>query len=281
MKKATLRDAVYGLAVADAMGVPAEFQSRGTYYIESMVGGGMHNQPRGTWSDDTSMTLATCASIKEKGGVDTKDIRKKFCDWLYLGKYTIDGKAFDCGNTVAEALNSNKGCVGDRSNGNGSLMRVIPLAFLKVADKTIENVSAITHAHNISKYACVIYVRLAQALREGIPLKQAIEALSEEEPFQRLSTIGTFSEDEIGSGGYVVDTLEASLWCLATTYTYKDCIIKAINLGSDTDTVAAVAGGLAGIVYGYEAIPAEWIDVLRGKDIIDNCLFRHDDEKES
>lgn len=273
-KTATLKDAVYGLAVGDALGVPGEFQNRGSYRIESMVSGGIHRQQRGTWSDDTSMTLATCASIKDASKIDVKDIRRRFRAWLYDGEYTVDGKAFDCGNTVSEALSSGQGCAGEKSNGNGSLMRIIPLAFLDVDRKTIEEVSAITHAHELSRQACAHYVEYARRLRAGCSTKQSLRVFNKmEKPFDRLDRIDRLEEKDIKSTGYVIDTLEAALWCLTTTDTYRDCLIRAVNLGNDTDTVAAVAGALAGIYYGYEAIPQEWLNDLRGKEVIDACLF--------
>lgn len=273
-KEATLKDAVYGLAVGDALGVPGEFQDRGSYRIESMVGGGIHRQPCGTWSDDTSMTLAMCASIKDQAKVDIEDIRKRFCAWLFEGEYTVDGKAFDCGNTVSEALSTGNGCTGEKSNGNGSLMRIIPLAFLETDSKTVEEVSAITYAHKISKLACVYYIAYAKRLLVGCSPKQSLRVFTKiDPPFDRLDQIDKLEENDVKSTGYVVDTLEAALWCLTTTDTYKDCLIKAVNLGNDTDTVAAVAGALAGIYYGYDAIPQDWLSALRGKDVIDACLF--------
>lgn len=283
---ATLRDAIYGLAVGDALGVPAEFQKRGTYVITDMVGGGCHSQPKGTWSDDTSMTLASCDSIRVQGRIDCEDILCRFRKWYYAGDYTVDGVAFDIGNTVAAALDSGKGQTSVSSNGNGSLMRSIPLAFVRdISDPQIRQVSAITHAHKISEDACVLYVRYAQDLmRGGNPNQQDLttgrtpcQALSRfsscAAPFERLATINTLDENDIKSSGYVVDTLEAALWCLTTTSDFASCVLMAVNLGEDTDTIAAVAGGLAGIVYGDDAIPARWLAELRGKELIEACLF--------
>lgn len=273
MNKSRLRDAVYGLAVADAVGVPAEFKKRGSFLITDMVGYGMYNQPAGTWSDDTSMTLATCNAIREYKCLDIGAIRKAFECWLFQGAFTPDGVVFDCGGTTSTAIYHGHGCFDQESNGNGSLMRIIPLAFLDVTDEEIQDVSAITHGHEISKRACVIYVRLAQKLLSGDSIMAAVQNLDEQSPFDRLSTIERLTEIEIRSSGYVVDTLEAALWCLVKTTNYKDCILKAVNLGYDTDTVAAVAGGLAGIIYGFEGIPGEWIETLRAKELIEQCLF--------
>lgn len=266
-----LRAAIYGLAVADAVGVPYEFKTRGSFVATDMVGHGTHNQPKGTWSDDTSMTLATCASIKSCGGIDTVDMLKKFRAWANDGEYAIDGRVFDIGGTTSMALCRGKGGIDEWSNGNGSLMRIAPLAFTDASDEEIEAVSAITHAHEISKSACVCYVHIARSLISGKSLAEVLETL--DSPFERLKGIAALDESEIKSGGYVVTTLEAALWVLAKTDNYRDAVLKAVNLGKDTDTVAAVAGALAGIIYGIDGIPSDWMDSLRGKDIIEACLF--------
>ena len=268
-----VRDAIYGLAVADALGVPFEFMDRGSFEAVGMTGFGTHLQKPGTWSDDTSMTLATCASIKEHGWIDIADIRKRFEDWLFNSEYTVDNYVFDCGIATGEALRTGKGRTNIRSNGNGSLMRMIPLAFVECDFDMISEVSGITHGHIISKIGCNIYVYVAKRLLAGYKLSDIVKELICEEPYERLHKIDELEEDQIKSSGYVVDTLEAALWCLLKTDNYKDAILKAVNLGDDTDTVAAVTGGLAGIMYGYGSIPKEWLETLRGKEIIERCLF--------
>lgn len=270
-----LKDAIYGLAVGDALGVPYEFRKRGEFLCQDMVGHGTHGQIEGTWSDDTSMTLATCASIKNKKGVDTADIRKEFENWLFHGKYTPFGEVFDCGNTCSTAIYDKKGCTGERSNGNGSLMRILPLAFVDgVTDEQIRKVSAITHGHQISMSACVAYVRIAIDLLNGKDLKASIkEHVKRDSILDAVLWIEEYEEEEIASSGYVVDSFEAAFWCLLTTDNYRDCVLKAVNLGDDTDTTAAIAGGLAGILYGYDNIPKEWIDKLQKKELIEDCLF--------
>lgn len=274
-QKKLLRAAVYGAAVGDALGVPHEFLWRGEFECTEMIGGGAHGQVAGTWSDDTSMILATCDSIRAKRGrIDIADMRKRFCDWAYKGKYTPDGVCFDIGTATSTALYEGVGCKGERSNGNGSLMRIVPLAFTKATDEQIAAVSAITHAHRISTEACVAYVHIARALAEGSSPEEAIlRHAPTNHPFERVKGIGQVDVDDIESSGYVVHTLEAALWCLLNTKTYAECVTAAVNLGRDTDTTACVAGALAGIVYGPEAIPPEWMECLRAKDIIERCLF--------
>lgn len=257
-----LRDAIYGLAVADALGVPFEFKERGTFICQDMVGFGTWNKEAGTWSDDTSMTLATCKSIKDKGRVDIEDIRKNFKAWLFDDAFTADGKVFDVGGTTREALTLNRGMDDYYSNGNGSLMRILPLAFTNASDEEIEKVSSITHAHEISRKACLDYVHIARKLIAG----EKLESLG-------LDDLKNKSEEEIKSTGFVLHTLEASLWCILKTNNYRDAVLKAVNLGDDTDTTGAVTGGLAGIIYGFDEIPKEWIDKLKNKDLIEDCLF--------
>lgn len=205
--------------MGDALGVPYEFRARGTFGCTGMAGHGSHNQPAGTWSDDTSMALATCDSIRATGRA------------------------------------------GERDNGNGSLMRTLSLAFTGATDDEVRAVSAITHAHATSCEACVRMARVARGLIAG------------EGPRDVAGEFVGVPESEIRSGGFVLDTERAALWRLANTSSYAECVLAAVNLGDDTDTTAAVAGGLAGIVYGMEGIPSEWLDALLGKATIDACLF--------
>lgn len=283
MTDTKLRDAIYGTAIGDALGVPYEFMERDTFVCTGMAGHGTHNQPKGTWSDDTSMALATAKSLKDNhGAVDLADIRHNFELWLYKEEFNCNGRTFDVGNTTANAIIGRKGCTDVMSNGNGSLMRIIPLAFTECTDDEIRAVSAITHGHRISTEACVIYVHLARRmLAEPWDRKEDRKAYFErllneekyEAPFERLSRLPELSRDEIRSTGYVVDTLEAAVWCLVTTESFEECLLKAVNLGKDTDTVGAVAGGLAGIFYDFSEFPKEYIRTLRNKTLIGSCLF--------
>ena len=192
----------------------------------------------------------------------------KFCEWAFDAKYTVDNVVFDMGITTHCALRNGKGEEDEYSNGNGSLMRIIPLAFTDADDELISKVSAITHAHQISKDACCEYVDICRKLLDGKSLKDILS-----ECLGRLPKLCTLEEAEIKSSGFVIDTLEAALWSAVTTDNFKDALLKAVNLGRDTDTVGAVAGGIAGIIYGFEGIPTEWLETLRGKDIIEECLF--------
>lgn len=256
----TLRDCIYGQAVADALGVPYEFRPRGTFLCTGMVGHGSHNQPAGTWSDDTSMALAICDSYRELGRIDVEDIRARFVRWYRQGAYTVDG-LFDIGNATRAALERGHGLSGEWDNGNGSLMRTVPLAYTDATDDEARAVSAITHAHAVSTEACVAMVKVARELIGGAEVADVAG-----------DAAGRPAKD-IKSGGYVRDTYDAALWCLANTSSYAECVLAAVNFGDDTDTTAAVAGALAGIVYGMEGIPGEWLSALRGSEVIEACLF--------
>ena len=301
---------IIGLAVADALGVPVEFKTRSYLKrnpVTDMIGYGTYNQPPCTWSDDTSLTLCLLDSLRN--GLDYEDIMKKFYSWYRVAEYTPHGNVFDVGTTTNAAISRYaRGvpaleCGGkrDEDNGNGSLMRILPLSFYlrgKYGDnytenpevyQIIHNVSSLTHAHPKSLIACGIYLTIAECLFDAKDLNKAIytgltkaDEFYHKHPFSRFLKhfnklynldFDTLSEDFIDSGGYVIPTLEAALWCLLNTDSYEKCVQKAVNLGNDTDTVAAVAGGLAGLFYGYEAIPEKWIKQIHRLDYIKElCL---------
>ena len=288
-----VKGAIFGLAVADALGVSVEFEPREKLQknpVDKMLGFGSHNVPKGTWSDDTSMVLCTLNSIAQKGKIDLVDNILQFSKWAEDGYMTPHGEIFDIGRTTLAALRNywkskdvyTCGGKSDYDNGNGSLMRIMPVSlynyFKNVSkEESIQNVhevSALTHAHERSLIACGIYDFIVRELIKSPGKVSVKNALKETEKYYADYTeINHYKRifDEnfidvdislIKSSGYVVDTLEAAIWCILNTDNYKDCVLKAVNLGEDTDTVAAVAGGIAGILYGYDNIPKEWINTL-------------------
>jgi len=305
-----IKAGIYGLCVADALGVPAETRTREDLKqnpITGMVGGGIHQQPAGYWSDDSSMTLCLADSIGKVGYYHTHDIMARFNDWSSNGAYTPGGKKFDIGNTCAHAISRYRrgvtpalcGSNKMNENGNGSLMRILPLAFVlygkygkditkhKKAMEDIHKISGLTHRHPLAQSACGIYISIACHLLAGEQLHRAVhdgveKALDWYAGHQRFSDyvsywkgiafVGQRKEETIYSGGYVVESLETALWCLVKTRSYKECVLKCVNMGYDADSTAAIAGGLAGIYYGFESIPQEWLDKLAAKDIIDDCV---------
>ena len=175
-----VKDGIIGFIVGDALGVPVEFNSRHELEEDPVTGMrsyGTYSQPSGTWSDDSAMTLATMHSLVQKQGIDYEDMMEKFVEWVEDGKYMQGNNTFDIGITTRSAIERyefNKisptlcGGTGERDNGNGSLMRVLPLAYIKDIDyETIENISALTHGHKRSKIACVLYVEIAKSMLEN------------------------------------------------------------------------------------------------------------------
>lgn len=274
-------DAIMGFAVGDALGVPAEFKKRDTFHISGMTGFGTHNQPAGTWSDDTSMTLATMESIARTGGIEPEDIMHNFSEWMINNKFTPHGKVFDYGASTYRAIMRYVGGTkaeycGDTDfecNGNGALMRILPLAVIEnISPAQVQAVAGLTHAHEISQKACMLYIVIAKMIISGKSFRDFIESVTEySDAYFYLNSIATLGRDEIKSTGYVADTLQAALWCLYHTHSYRDCVLTAVNLGEDTDTIAAVAGGLAGLVYGVggeAGIPEDWIFQIARKEMI-------------
>ena len=281
---------IIGLAVGDAMGVPLEFCMREKLMknpTTEMKGYGSHDVPKGSWSDDTSMTLATIDSISKNGKIVPSDIANNFIEWMRNAKYTPTEKVFDIGRTTLQALArcelmvekaEEAGGNGEMDNGNGSLMRILPLAYYcyskKMEDeeilKEVKVVSSITHRHEISIMGCYIYTLFAIELLKGKSFKDAYKKIKRTNysyfsnncihRYDRIlkNNIAKYKIDDISSQGYVVSTLEATLWVLFNTKNYNQAIIRAINLGNDTDTIGACVGGLAGISYGLDSINEVW-----------------------
>lgn len=302
-----LADAIWGHCVGDAMGLPVEFSSRASLRANPVVSPrafGTFHQPAGTWSDDTSLSLGLLDSLRR--GLDYIDIMRNFSVWLNQGEFTPHGETFDVGRSTQEAIRRFDwgipplSCGGstEQDNGNGALMRILPTLFYlranfgagftgnKAAMSTLHNVCALTHAHPRSHVACGIYLSIADQLFGGLPAGEAVSTglteacryyagqqafIPEIRYFWRLREKGfdRLPENDIHSSGYVVDTLEAAIWCLLTTNSYRDCILRAVNLGEDTDTVAAVAGGLAGLLYGRAGIPTDWMAGIARPDLFD------------
>lgn len=301
-----IKAVLFGVAVGDALGVPVEFFPRERVQenpVTTMIGYGTYNLPKGTWSDDSSLTFCLVEALTTGYNLDT--IGQNFVKWCYEDYWTPRGEVFDIGITTQKAINRLANGVrpdlagekGPSSNGNGSLMRIAPLLFY-IFDKPIEErydlikqVSSITHAHIRSVIACFYYLEFARLLLTEKDKFKAYNALqtnvtdylkslsipdSEIVAFDRLlkNDITDLKEEDISSSGYVLHTLEASIWCLLTTDNYKDAVLKAVNLGEDTDTTGAVTGGLAGLLYGMDNIPKDWIKTIARKEDIEELAER-------
>lgn len=306
------KSGVLGVVVGDALGCPVQFMSRAQVAqkpVTGMRGHGTFNLPAGSWTDDSSLTLALMDSIRRVGGIDCRDIMGNFVDWLDDGLFTPYGYAYDVGITTSDAIYRYKkngdplrcGSGDVRDNGNGSLMRILPAALYCVqnglddaeAIDIIHRVGSLTHAHIRANIACGLYYFMVRAILEGEgPLARrmqtgldrgfawygkAIDDYDEVAPYERLFDLDLFAqcpEEDISGSGYVVSTLEAAVWCLITTDSFESALLKAVNLGEDTDTVGAVAGGLGGLYYGFEAIPGEWVEALQRRDWIEELCER-------
>jgi ADP-ribosyl-[dinitrogen reductase] hydrolase len=291
---------LHGLAVGDALGVPVEFISRTQLKqnpVKDMRGYGTHSQPPGTWSDDSALAFCLAATIAK--GFNLQELANRFVKWYRQGYWSATGEVFDIGIATAAAISRlENGCeptlaggTGERDNGNGSLMRIAPLALhvlyhpIESRFETTRQVSALTHGHIRSAAACIILVEFLRLLILNNEMHQSYELLSQILPqkltnwglppeelqhFNRIFSqdIRTLSEDEIQSDGYVIHTLEASLWCLLTTRSYEQAVLKAVNLGHDADTTGAVTGALAGMAHQIDTIPIQWLNqVARSNDI--------------
>lgn len=275
-----------------------------------MLAYGIHNQPAGTWSDDSSLTFCLAETLADK--YDLKKLANRFINWYEHSDWTPLGEVFDVGVATSMAIyrleqgvNPVKAGGADESdNGNGSLMRILALLFdikdMKIEDRFryISDVSSLTHRHIRSVIGCFIYLEFALQLLKGVDKFEAflqtkdtvnnflnnnpICSDNEINKYHRtlMNPIGNYEikpiyeyiEDEIASSGYVVHSLEAALWCIFKEDSFENTVLKAINLGSDTDTTAAIARGLAGLLYGFDTIPQRWIDQLARKDdIFDLC----------
>jgi ADP-ribosyl-[dinitrogen reductase] hydrolase len=282
---------LWGVAVGDALGVPVEFCSRENLDrnpITDLRGYGTHNQPLGTWSDDTSLTLCTVDTLLH-AGEDYQALGQYFARWLDAEVWTPRGRVFDVGNTTAAAIRRlargvpplEAGRDDEPSNGNGSLKRILPVAIWFAGRRTADSIeaahrfSALTHRHPRSQVGCAMFCLIAQRLLVGLDAASAIDEAwqdasayygaapfaSELLAYSRIvpaANLKTLKLREIRGSGYVVDALEASLWCLLNSESFDEAVLRAVNLGDDTDTTGAVTGGLAGIRYGLQAVPAHW-----------------------
>jgi len=295
LKQDAILGGVMGVIIGDALGLPVQSMTKTEIRknpITEMTGGGAFGLEPGAWSDDSSLTLCLAESLYEVG-YNPADIARRFVKWYRDGYMTPLGESFDIGGTTSIAMKRlihgvapfKAGPTDAESNGNGSLMRILPatLFFAHESDYTmiqrICEVSKITHGHPRSQLACSLYSLFVKELLKGSSPQEAYDTMrlksqtvffvdakigKQLSHFKRIISgeLPNLPESEIKSGGYVVESLEAALWSFLTTASFKDAVLTAVNLGWDTDTVGAITGSMAGVYYGFSNIPAHWLRKL-------------------
>lgn len=283
-----------GLAVGDAVGTTLEFSHRDSYpRLTDMIGGGPFRLKPGEWTDDTSMALALGDSLLISNGLDEADLMRRFVAWRDDGEYSANGRCFDIGNTVSAALrrwqqtgNPVAGSVSPKTAGNGSLMRLGPIAvrFFRNRDAMRDAAarqSRTTHGARDAVDACVAYTELLADAINGWTRSAIMQ------PRDRLPYTDTINaivggswrglpRNKVRASGYVAHSLEASLWSVGSSGTFEQAVLAAANLGEDADTTAAIAGQLAGALHGAAGIPQRWLDRLAWENRIRamaNALF--------
>lgn len=288
--------ALWGFIIGDAYGVPMEFMERDSFNVRDMIGYGCWDVPAGTWSDDSAMTLITIEHLINDSSF--ADLKRAFCDWGYRGYWTYnDEPSFDVGLTISEVMNrwEQKGLfetakTDEQSNGNGALMRILPIAFYSykrsIEERYVKDYATLTHGHIRSTLCCLHYVYVVHALMDGLSIQESLQQANEafipklkdypEEAvhFERILSIENVQRDDIQSNGYVIHTLEAVYWSLLHSTSYFETIYNAVHLGNDTDTIAAIAGGLAGLHYEELDIPEDWMGLIPKREQIDTLLDR-------
>lgn len=276
-----------GLACGDAVGAAVEFVPRGRFEpLTDMIGGGKFRLRKGEWTDDTSMALCLAESLIECGGFDPLDQMERYWRWADQGHNSCRSHAFGIGKTVVKALTRfhqtgepYSGSTDPRSSGNGSLMRLapIPMYYLHQKKEALDFAalsSMTTHASEECLASCRYFALvLLRALGGETDKTQLFPTHCDfdippalipvlEQRFRHAHV------DDISGSGYVVESLEAALWCFWHTDNFRDAVLAAANLGDDADTTAAICGQLAGAYYGFEQIPEDWVLALhRAEDI--------------
>lgn len=281
--------ALVGLAVGDAVGTTLEFTSRDrARRLIDMIGGGPFGLKAGQWTDDTALALALADSLIACEGIDEADLMERFARWRDQGAYSCTGTCFDVGITTAGAIDRFKrtgepiaGPISPATAGNGSLMRLAPVALAHLSDPerrrdAAARQSRTTHGAPAAVAACTAYADLLADIINGYPLTEALDYLASSAsdlsvPEIRAVAQGSWrgkSRSKVKGSGYVVESLEAAIWSVARTATFEDAVLTAANLGDDADTTAAITGQLAGAVYGLSAIPELWLAKLAWRDRI-------------
>lgn len=285
--------ALVGLAVGDALGTTLEFEERDSVpRVTDLVGGGPFRLAAGQWTDDTSMALCLADSLVEGGaerGLDPGDLMRRFVRWWKDGENSATGHCFDIGGTTAAALARFErtgeplaGSADPRSAGNGSLMRLSPVAVrwwndLPAARAAARLQSRTTHGAEEAVEACAWFAELLVEAIGGAPADTVLRPRNRSGGGVAAIAAGSFREktrEEIASSGYVIHTLEAALWAVSRAESFREAVVEAVNLGDDADTVGAVTGQLAGALWGRSGIPGPWLAKLAWRERLEGLAGR-------
>lgn len=289
-----LKGAIYGALIGDAVGVPYEFKAPHNIppydQIDMVPPDGYKRSwskiPIGTYSDDGAQVLCLLEHLTTRETFDATIFHTTLCDWYHHGYMACEGLMFDAGNQTIAALTSMSPQLlnEERFNGNGSLMRAIPVALTCKTPHDVCSVafqqSCATHPHIRSRLCCAWYCLIGYYLLEGQSFISSVIAsmaflnkwIVDTDTRNEWLYVSNYGENQLTGSGYVVDSLLSALNAVGDGTSYEDTIKLAITYGNDTDTTACIAGGLAGIIYGYGGIPQNWIDVLRDKEHIDSVI---------
>ena len=276
--------ALLGLAVGDAVGTTIEFSTKPSRAVLSdMVGDGPFGLQAGQWTDDTAMALALADSLAADPALDPRDLMRRFVSWYREGTYSCTGTCFDIGGTTAGSLRRYErtgecfaGPTGPNTAGNGSIMRLAPVAIQHWRDRdtmlrVARGQSRTTHAAPEAMESCEILADLLAMAIRGTTVKELVRS----EMARRIRDFRPgMSRNEVRGTGYVVASLHAALWAVSRTSSFRDAVLLAANLGEDADTTAAVAGQIAGALYGAGAISVEWLDKLAWRARIEKLALR-------
>lgn len=300
-------NSILGFAIGDAMGVFCKYKKREELTpkpVIKMEGYGAFSVPAGSWSDGTSLVLATISSIVNSHGINYEDMMKRFCSWMNNGEYTSTGVAFDIEDITKKSLLNyftHKAGVMDcgesfiDSNSSGSLERMLPVALYTFYDdmkdeellQLIRELSSLTHGHEYSIMGCFIYVKYVHFLLSGYDKFRAYEKVkglnyykfseNARRAYKRFLTTDIYKLDldYIKSSSYIVDTLEAVIWTFLNTNSFMEGIIGAINLGDNTDAIGALTGSLSGLIYG---INTDLLNSIQNKDYLISLVNKFDEE---
>jgi len=308
------KDILFGIAVGEALGLPFESLERINMIknpVSDMVGFKSYNQPPGAWSHCSALTFCLAESIAT--GYDLETTATNFIRWKNESLKSAKGYIFNKNDTTVKAIYRlekiiNQSQEGNQTlfsytsgieNSNGSLMRILPLLYvireknIKIQFDVIWNNSSLTHNHIRAAMCCMLYLKVAEFILNGhekseayqlarLEIKELWDILdfdkNETRYFERLiqSDIRNYSVESLRTGEYVMESLETSLWCLLKTDSYKEAVLKSINLGNNTSSTGAITGGLAGLYYGYKSIPNCWIEKLTKRKYILDLANRLD-----